>query len=173
MYYSREICQVEKEISKPVSSTSKKKIGHNPVSADEFTSLSARIDSLESHFSDFEKRVDSKFNLIVKKLDNQRSNNNNKNKYRQKGIQITIQINRIHSRKRNKILSSKIKMNSQELTTSVVGKTEVGDLTAQSDPFLDRLVGSSNQHNIMVNGIKFTCMKTHDQWSQQQQLVSF
>ena len=55
MYYSREIHQVEKEISKPVSSTSKKKIGHNPVSADEFTSLSARIDSLESRFSDFEK----------------------------------------------------------------------------------------------------------------------
>ena len=40
----------EIEISKPVSSTRKKKIGHNPVSADEFTSLSARIDLLESWF---------------------------------------------------------------------------------------------------------------------------
>ena len=51
-------------------------------------------------------------------------------------------------------------MNSQNLTTSVAGKTEVGDFTAQSDPFLDRLVGSSNQHNVMVNGITFICLVT-------------
>ena len=50
MYYSREISRVEKEISKPMSSTSKKKIGHDPVSADGFTWLSARVDLLESWF---------------------------------------------------------------------------------------------------------------------------
>ena len=47
-------------------------------------------------------------------------------------------------------------MNSQKLTTSVAGKTEVADFTAKSDPVLDRLVGSSNQHSIVVNGM-FTC----------------
>ena len=61
IYYSREIRQVEKEISKPASSTNKGKIGHNLVSTDEFTSLSATIDWLESGFLIFKSRVQVPF----------------------------------------------------------------------------------------------------------------
>ena len=42
--------------------------------------------------------------------------------------------------------------------TTVAGKTEVGDFTAQSVLFLDEFVGSSNEHNVMVNGITFNCL---------------
>lgn len=76
----REIRQVETEISHPVSqfSSSSKKIQHHPVTAEgEIASLTNRMSSLEIKLDTWDKKIDSKinskFDLILKKLDSQQS----------------------------------------------------------------------------------------------------
>lgn len=75
---------------------SSKKVQHNPIiSADpdlqhQVTALSSKIDSMESRMEEWEtnldQKIDSKFDLILQKLDNQSGNRNFKRRGSGRGL---------------------------------------------------------------------------------------